>query len=104
MGSLGAALCRQQAGAAAFEAHSIPAEPVDVATTSGAGDCLVAGACMRLLEGRGAVSALAYGMVGVLLCQPMTHPLRHERRPTWSSWREWDSDIFGYSSVPGSNG
>ena len=41
----------------------MPALPAKVVTTSGAGDCLVAGCCWSLLKGQALSAALAHGMV-----------------------------------------
>ena len=45
----------------------MPALPAKLITTSGAGDCLVAGCCWSLLRGQALRTALAHGMVGGLL-------------------------------------
>ena len=45
----------------------MPALPAKLITTSGAGDCLVAGCCWSLLKGQTSSTALAHGMVGWLL-------------------------------------
>ena len=42
----------------------MPALPAKLITTSGAGDCLVAGCCWSLLKGQALSAALAHGMVG----------------------------------------
>lgn len=67
LGAAGAACCRdlREKASSGFEACCIPALPAEVANTAGAGDCLAAGACIRLAEGSDPVAALAYGMVGV---------------------------------------
>ena len=52
----------------ACQIHHMPALPAKVRNTNGAGDCLVAGTCMRLLQGATAVAALAFGVVSL-------HPL-----------------------------
>jgi sugar/nucleoside kinase (ribokinase family) len=64
MGSKGAALFHliEQEGAGLCQVHHMPALPTDVVNSSGAGDCLVAGTCMRLLQGGTAFSSLAYGL------------------------------------------
>ncbi len=43
----------------------MPAMPAQLVTTSGAGDCLVAGCCWGLLKGQDIVTALAHGMVSL---------------------------------------
>lgn len=50
----------------------MPALPAQVVNCCGAGDCLVAGALMRLMEGSSAADALAHGMVSLQL--PVTIP------------------------------
>lgn len=44
----------------------MPALPAQLATASGAGDCLVAGCCWSLLKGQESIEALAHGMVRLL--------------------------------------
>lgn len=66
LGAEGAALCTAASSQVAIHVCHMPALKAQLANTSGAGDCLVAGACMRLLEGGGAPSALAHGMVNSL--------------------------------------
>ena len=48
-------------------AMHMPALPARVVNCCGAGDCLAAGALMRLMEGGSAADALAHGMVSLLL-------------------------------------
>lgn len=43
----------------------MPALPAKLVTTSGAGDCLVAGCCWGLLKRQDALTALAHGMVSL---------------------------------------
>ena len=43
----------------------MPALPAQLVTTSGAGDCLVAGCCWGLLKGQDALTALSHGMVSL---------------------------------------
>ena len=62
LGAEGAALYHQTANRA-YQIHHMPALPAKVRNTNGAGDCLVAGACMRLLQGATPVAALAFGLV-----------------------------------------
>ena len=63
MGPQGAALCTLHTSDARVTAQHLPAVPAQVVNTNGAGDCLVAGALAYLLQGRSALSALAFGMV-----------------------------------------
>ncbi len=49
-----------------MEAVQFPALPARVANTSGAGDCLVAGALWGLTQGLDPAAALAHGMVRCL--------------------------------------
>ncbi|KAK9785432.1 hypothetical protein WJX73_003933 [Symbiochloris irregularis] len=60
LGPDGAVLCHME-GALMCLTH-MPALPAAIANLSGAGDCLVAGAAMHLLQGGDACSALAHGM------------------------------------------
>lgn len=48
-------------------AMHMPALPARVVNCCGAGDCLAAGALMRLMEGGSAADALAHGMVSLQL-------------------------------------
>ncbi|KAK9821751.1 hypothetical protein WJX81_002966 [Elliptochloris bilobata] len=64
LGALGAALCRMGhngCSAAVLAAH-MPALPARVANCCGAGDCLLAGVLMRIIEGGSATDALAHGL------------------------------------------
>ena len=45
----------------------MPALPAAVVNTNGAGDCLVAGCCMRLLQGGTPLAALAFGLVCIFM-------------------------------------
>lgn len=63
LGDQGAALFRYIKPGQRLQVHYMPAIQSSVANTNGAGDCLVAGACMRLLQGGTPVSALASGLV-----------------------------------------
>lgn len=50
LGANGAALYHGTSSGAC-QVHHMPALPANVRNTNGAGDCLVAGACMRLMQG-----------------------------------------------------
>ena len=63
MGPHGAALCQLSACRTRLCVHHMAALPARIANLSGAGDCLVAGTALRLLQGCQAVPALAYGLV-----------------------------------------
>ena len=63
LGPQGASLCHLSACHSRMHITHMPALPAVVTNTSGAGDCLVAGAAMRLLQGGDASSALAHGLV-----------------------------------------
>ena len=69
MGQHGAAHCQLSKDHQAVVVSHMPALPAQVANTSGAGDCLVAGALMRLLEGGDPTSALAHGLVGPVIAK-----------------------------------
>ena len=74
LGADGAALYHQTADRA-YQAHHMPALPAKARNTNGAGDCLVAGACMRLLQGATPVAALAFGLVSCQLSCLLFVPL-----------------------------
>jgi receptor expression-enhancing protein 5/6 len=61
LGPAGAALCALSADRRVL-VHHAPALPARVVNCSGAGDCMVAGFMRALLEGRGEVEALAWGV------------------------------------------
>ena len=69
MGSQGAALCTLGDHRRVLLAVHLPALPVNIVNTNGAGDCLVAGCLASLLQRKhpDRLSALAYGMVCVPL-------------------------------------
>ena len=60
------ASCLCSAGGRRIQVEHMPALPARLITTSGAGDCLVAGCCWSLLKGQALSAALAHGMVGGL--------------------------------------
>ena len=62
LGANGVALYHKTSNGA-YQIHHMPALPANVQNTNGAGDCLVAGACMRLMQGSTPAAALAYGLV-----------------------------------------
>ena len=65
-----AACCSRSASGGGISVAHMPTAPAQLVTTSGAGDCLVAGCCWGLLKGRGPVEALAHGMVRGSPCIP----------------------------------
>lgn len=67
LGAHGAALFQSLAAPGRCQVHLMPAITASVVNTNGAGDCLVAGACMRLMQGGTPLAALAYGIVSPLL-------------------------------------
>ena len=63
LGPLGAALCRSGPGPGLVSVQHLPAAPAQVISTSGAGDCLVAGCAAALLAGAQPLRMLATGLV-----------------------------------------
>ncbi|EIE24488.1 Ribokinase-like protein [Coccomyxa subellipsoidea C-169] len=63
LGHLGAALCTLSGDGRWLEIGFMAAPPARVVNTSGAGDCLVAGALFGLLRGCSPTEALAHGIV-----------------------------------------
>ena len=63
LGPLGAALCSRGASCGLATVQHLPAAPAQVVSTSGAGDCLVAGCAAALLGRALPIEALASGLV-----------------------------------------
>ena len=71
LGPLGAALCTQDAAQTMISIQHLPAAPAAVVSTSGAGDCLVAGCAAALLQDAPPLEALAIGLVCLSLEQSL---------------------------------
>ncbi len=80
MGAKGAALVQRHSDGV-LQIQHMPALPADVRNTNGAGDCLVAGACMRLLQGGTPTAALAFGLVSPPPPQGTLHHFLFQ--PSW---------------------
>lgn len=80
MGSQGAALCNLSPCGGQVLAHHFPAVPASIVNTSGAGDCLVAGALARLVQGASAQEAVAFGVV-MLFARDLLASVRCGLRP-----------------------
>ena len=72
LGPLGAALCALAPDLRSMAVRHLPAAPAMVLSSSGAGDCLVAGCLLALLDGKQPLPALACGLVSACCTQ-----LRH---------------------------
>ena len=73
MGPHGAALCTLAPSSKGLTIQHLPAVPAQIVNTNGAGDCLVAGSLAYLLQGKSAVQALAFGMVGHCSIRHLQH-------------------------------
>lgn len=73
LGPQGAALCTLPQSGKGLIIQHLPAATAKIVNTNGAGDCLVAGSLAYLLQGKSALQALAFGMVGHFWTRRLQH-------------------------------